>query len=149
MLPPQASALKPLRRCWSAATTLCWAAATRARRRRRAPASSALLRPGLRLLCRLTHDVPSLTCCCCHTRYSVHVHFVVASHSAAFHALRRELVPTARGVELAIFDLADLASVRAWAQRAQDFGLPLDVLVNNAGKGWLKVDCRLIAGAGC
>lgn len=47
--------------------------------------------------------------------------------------IRRELVPTARGIELAIFDLADLPSVRAWAQRAQDFGLPLDVLVNNAG----------------
>lgn len=30
-------------------------------------------------------------------------------------------------------DLADLGSVRAWAQRAQDFGHPVDVLVNNAG----------------
>ena len=45
----------------------------------------------------------------------------------------RELVPGARGIELAVFDLADLASVRAWALRAQDFGLPLDLLVNNAG----------------
>ena len=42
-------------------------------------------------------------------------------------------MPSARGVEVATFDLADLGSVRAWAQRAQDFGLPLDVLVNNAG----------------
>ena len=42
-------------------------------------------------------------------------------------------VPSCRGVEVAEFDLADLASVRAWASRAQDFGLPLDVLVNNAG----------------
>ena len=42
-------------------------------------------------------------------------------------------VPNCRGVEVAIFDLADLASVKAWASRAQDFGLPLDVLVNNAG----------------
>ena len=37
-----------------------------------------------------------------------------------------------------MFDLADLESVRVWASRAQDFGLPLDVLVNNAGGrvGW-------------
>lgn len=46
-------------------------------------------------------------------------------------------MPTARGIEVAVFDLADLASVRAWAQRAQDFGLPLDVLVNNAGEALL------------
>lgn len=45
----------------------------------------------------------------------------------------KQLVPQARGIEVATFDLADLGSVRAWAQRAQDFGLPLDVLVNNAG----------------
>ena len=32
-----------------------------------------------------------------------------------------------------MFDLADLESVRQWAARAQDFGLALDVLVNNAG----------------
>lgn len=31
-------------------------------------------------------------------------------------------------------DLANLASVRDWAQRAQDFGHPLDVLVLNAGR---------------
>lgn len=43
-------------------------------------------------------------------------------------------MPQARGIEVATFDLADLGSVRAWAQRAQDFGLPLDVLVNNAGE---------------
>lgn len=43
-------------------------------------------------------------------------------------------MPQARGIELAIFDLADLATVREWAQRAQDFGLQLDVLVNNAGE---------------
>lgn len=42
-------------------------------------------------------------------------------------------VPGCKGVEVAVFDLADLASVRAWASRAQDFGLPLDLLVNNAG----------------
>ena len=42
-------------------------------------------------------------------------------------------VPGNRGVEVANFDLADLASVQAWASRARDFGLPLDVLVNNAG----------------
>ncbi|PRW60169.1 retinol dehydrogenase 13 [Chlorella sorokiniana] len=51
----------------------------------------------------------------------------------AARARLKELVPTSRGIEVAIFDLADLATVRAWAQRAQDFGLPLDVLVNNAG----------------
>ncbi|KAL4459034.1 hypothetical protein ABPG75_013899 [Micractinium tetrahymenae] len=45
----------------------------------------------------------------------------------------KQLVPQGRGVELVNFDLADLSSVRAWAQRAQDFGHPLDVLVNNAG----------------
>jgi NAD(P)-dependent dehydrogenase (short-subunit alcohol dehydrogenase family) len=42
-------------------------------------------------------------------------------------------VPGNRGVEVATFDLADLASVQAWASRARDFGLPLDLLVNNAG----------------
>jgi NAD(P)-dependent dehydrogenase (short-subunit alcohol dehydrogenase family) len=36
-------------------------------------------------------------------------------------------------VEVAVMDLASLASVRDWAQRAQDFGHPLDVLVLNAG----------------
>jgi NAD(P)-dependent dehydrogenase (short-subunit alcohol dehydrogenase family) len=43
-------------------------------------------------------------------------------------------VPDA-GIEVTVMDLADLSSVRAWAQRAQDFGHPLDVLVNNAGEG--------------
>lgn len=51
----------------------------------------------------------------------------------AARAQLREAVPNARGIELAIFDLADLNSVREWGKRAQDFGLPLDVLVNNAG----------------
>lgn len=37
------------------------------------------------------------------------------------------------GVEVADLDLADLKTVREWGQRAQDFGHPLDVLVNNAG----------------
>lgn len=37
------------------------------------------------------------------------------------------------GIELAALDLADLATIREWGQRARDFGLPLDVLVNNAG----------------
>lgn len=45
----------------------------------------------------------------------------------------KQEVPNARGLEIAQFDLSDLESVRSWAQRAQDFGLPLDVLVNNAG----------------
>lgn len=54
-------------------------------------------------------------------------------------------MPTARGVEVAVFDLADLASVRAWAQRAQDFGLPLDVLVNNAGEAPLVVEMARLA----
>ncbi len=52
-------------------------------------------------------------------------------------------MPDARGVEVAVFDLADLASVRAWAQRAQDFGLPLDVLVNNAGEPFWQCGKRL------
>jgi NAD(P)-dependent dehydrogenase (short-subunit alcohol dehydrogenase family) len=42
-------------------------------------------------------------------------------------------VPGNRGVEVATFDLADLSSVQAWATRARDFGLSLDLLVNNAG----------------
>ncbi|EFN53158.1 hypothetical protein CHLNCDRAFT_26048 [Chlorella variabilis] len=52
----------------------------------------------------------------------------------AARAKLQELVPeNTRGVEVAVMDLADLGSVRAWAQRAQDFGHPVDVLVNNAG----------------
>lgn len=48
---------------------------------------------------------------------------------------RRELVPGATaGIELASIDLADLSTVREWGQRALDFGLPLDLLVNNAGE---------------
>lgn len=42
-------------------------------------------------------------------------------------------VPDCRGPEVAIMDLSDLDSVRAWASRAQDFGLPLDLVVANAG----------------
>ena len=62
---------------------------------------------------------------------------LLRSDHAAFYVCIccREAVPNARGIELAIFDLADLNSVREWGKRAQDFGLPLDVLVNNAGKG--------------
>ena len=32
-----------------------------------------------------------------------------------------------------MFDLAELSSVREWANRALSFGFPVDVLVNNAG----------------
>ena len=57
----------------------------------------------------------------------------VVAHATLRSAPRRQAVPGCRGVETAIFDLADLGSVREWGKRAQDVGLPLDVLVNNAG----------------
>lgn len=44
----------------------------------------------------------------------------------------REAVPGAK-VEAVLVDLADLASIRAFASKALDGGRPLDVLVNNAG----------------
>lgn len=50
----------------------------------------------------------------------------------AARAKLREELPEAK-LEVAEFDLADLQSVRDWANRALDFGFPLDVLVNNAG----------------
>ena len=37
-------------------------------------------------------------------------------------------------VEAVYVDLADLATIRAFASKALDGGRPLDVLVNNAGK---------------
>lgn len=50
---------------------------------------------------------------------------------SAMARLRSE-VPNAQ-VELGILDLASLASVRAFASRELDRGLPLDVLIDNAG----------------
>ena len=44
----------------------------------------------------------------------------------------RALVPSAK-VEAVCVDLADLSSIRAFADKALDGGRPLDVLVNNAG----------------
>lgn len=44
----------------------------------------------------------------------------------------QESVPGAK-VEAVLVDLADLASIRAFASKALDGGRPLDVLVNNAG----------------
>ncbi len=44
----------------------------------------------------------------------------------------RDIVPGAK-VEAVCVDLADLASIRAFASKALDGGRPLDVLVNNAG----------------
>lgn len=46
----------------------------------------------------------------------------------------RGAVPGAE-VESEFVDLADLRTVRAFAKKALDAGAPLDVLVNNAGKG--------------
>jgi NAD(P)-dependent dehydrogenase (short-subunit alcohol dehydrogenase family) len=51
--------------------------------------------------------------------------------SLALERLKRE-VPGAK-VELGILDLASLASVRAFAAKELEHGLPLDLLVNNAG----------------
>ena len=45
----------------------------------------------------------------------------------------KEALPECRGPEVAIMDLSDLETVRTWARRAQDFGLPLDIVVANAG----------------
>ena len=45
----------------------------------------------------------------------------------------REAVPGAK-VEAVFLDLADLATIKAFASKALDGGRPLDVLVNNAGK---------------
>ncbi|HEY1702577.1 MAG TPA: oxidoreductase [Trebonia sp.] len=47
-------------------------------------------------------------------------------------AARRQLADTP-GTEVAVLDLADLASVRAFAEEFTGFGRPLDILVNNAG----------------
>ena len=41
-------------------------------------------------------------------------------------------MPSAK-VEAVCVDLADLSSIRAFADKALDGGRPLDVLVNNAG----------------
>lgn len=54
-----------------------------------------------------------------------------AKGEAAISRLRAE-VPSA-SVELAHFDLASLASVRAFAEQELASGLPLDLLINNAG----------------
>jgi NAD(P)-dependent dehydrogenase (short-subunit alcohol dehydrogenase family) len=51
--------------------------------------------------------------------------------AAAVDRIRRE-VPAAR-VDVASLDVADLASVRAFAEAEDDAGRPLDLLVNNAG----------------
>ena len=45
----------------------------------------------------------------------------------------RAAVPGAK-VEAVYVDLADLATIRAFASKALDGGRPLDVLVNNAGE---------------
>ncbi|GAB4823373.1 hypothetical protein N2152v2_010419 [Parachlorella kessleri] len=45
---------------------------------------------------------------------------------------RKAEFPEAK-LEVAVFDLADLSSVRDWANKALSFGFPVDVLVNNAG----------------
>lgn len=45
----------------------------------------------------------------------------------------RAAVPGAK-VEAVFVDLADLATIKAFASKALDGGRPLDVLVNNAGK---------------
>src|ERR1700680_846116 len=50
---------------------------------------------------------------------------------AAAERLRRE-VPGAH-VELGLLDLASLHSVRSFAARELEHGLPLDLLINNAG----------------
>jgi NAD(P)-dependent dehydrogenase (short-subunit alcohol dehydrogenase family) len=62
-------------------------------------------------------------------------HFYERTQAKAEAARQRikDAVPGCRGPEIAVFDLADLESVRTWARRAQEFGLPLDVLVANAG----------------
>ncbi len=36
-------------------------------------------------------------------------------------------------VEVALMDLANLATIRDFANRALDIGKPLDILINNAG----------------
>lgn len=51
------------------------------------------------------------------------------------------------GVEVAPLDLADLATIRDWTQRALDFGHPIDVLVCNAGARWEWCQQHLPAGA--
>ncbi len=48
-------------------------------------------------------------------------------------------------VEVALFDLADLQSVRDWANRALDFGFPLDVLVNK----WVQMVAAHYLLVGC
>jgi hypothetical protein len=67
-----------------------------------------------------------------------------AARGAAAKAALQAAAPGARGLEVAAFDLANLASVRAWAGRALDFGLPLDLLVNNAG-AWPRGAERALA----
>ncbi len=54
-----------------------------------------------------------------------------AKGEAAIVRLRSE-IPSAR-VELGLLDLASLGSVREFAARELDRGLPLDILINNAG----------------
>ncbi len=54
----------------------------------------------------------------------------------------RETVPGAK-VEAVSVDLADLASIRAFANKALDGGRPLDVLVNNAGASLVSLSWAL------
>ena len=121
----------------------CWAAAARSGQRRRARSSSELA--WRRGLLPFAGSMAAHSCQCRQTPacrpppHPPHWHLPLP-------ICCREMVPTARGIELAIFDLADLGSVREWAKRAQDFGLPLDLLVNNAGAGcWAPAECAALA----
>ncbi|MEU1674581.1 SDR family NAD(P)-dependent oxidoreductase [Streptomyces roseifaciens] len=70
-------------------------------------------------------------------RHGAHVVMTARSRTRGAEAVTRILAeqPTA-SVELRLLDLADLDSVHAFARKISDDGLPMDLLVNNAGIMW-------------
>ncbi|MFF7725116.1 oxidoreductase [Streptomyces sp. NPDC008001] len=70
-------------------------------------------------------------------RHGAHVVMTARDRSRGTAAVERLLAEQPRAsVELRLLDLSDLDSVAAFAQQIVDDGLPVDVLVNNAGVMW-------------